>query len=99
MIRGRRAGVAADAPVATVAVRVWANWGGAITTWNEAIVFGASLGQSPTFNLYDIGGAVNLPAPLVGLQSFGFHVPEPSILMLGALGSALIFLCRRKSVK
>src|SRR5262249_44915340 len=66
-------GVPGDSPVATIALRVWDNQGGTITSYAAALAAGAAAGESPLFNVNAIGGTLN-PAPaLVGLQSFNIH--------------------------
>jgi hypothetical protein len=91
-------GVMADAPVATLEMRVWDNQGGTITSWAQALAaVGRGGGKSGTFDVLKIGGQAN-PAPsLDGLRSFGFSIPEPSVWTLGVLGAALLvpFCCRR----
>jgi len=84
------AGVPVDAPVATLAVRVWDNRGGTITSWRMAYGF-ALTGESPLFNVFNIGGGINEPPPLTGLQSFSISdIPEPSTLAFAVLGSAVL---------
>jgi len=72
-------GVAADAPVATVAMVVWDDASGnypeadiAISAWASGII---AAGISPLINVYNIGGVVNTPPPLTGLQSFNLSCP------------------------
>jgi hypothetical protein len=84
--------VAADAPVATIQVRVWDNQGGTITTWGMAVARPPGteiLGVFPPINLFEIGGFQTPPA-LLGLQSFNliYNIPEPS--MLGLCGLAAL---------
>jgi hypothetical protein len=94
-------GVAADAAVATIALRVWDNQGGTITSWDQAVTASAAHGESPLFNLNAIGGQAN-PAPaLVGLQSFNITggspvIPEPSTFALAGLGAAALLIFRRR---
>jgi hypothetical protein len=92
------AGVAADAPNATLVLRVWDNNGGTIATWEAAQTGGKAFGESPLFNVNAIGGTLNTPPNLVGLQSFNLTstVPEPSTFALAGLGAAALLLFRRR---
>src|SRR5262249_26304247 len=94
-------GVPGDAPVATIALRVWDNQGGTITSWAaaQAVHPTVASGESPLFNLFNIGGRLD-PAPaLVGLQSFNIYIiPEPPILAFAGFGAALLLLLRRRHV-
>src|SRR5262249_32897782 len=93
-------GVPLDAPVATLMVRVWDNQGGTINSWAEAVnAIWTPLGQSRLFNVFNIGGNVNPPPNLVGLESFNLlSIPEPTTIALGCLAVAgLLILGRRKS--
>ena len=94
------AGVPLDAPVATLQVRIWDNEGGTVTSWENAIAFGKSsaFGQSPLFNLSSIGGGLNAPQGLIGLQSFNItSIPEPSPIALVGLGTLVsLALARRR---
>jgi hypothetical protein len=80
--------VAVDAPVATLQMAAWENKGGlfadwpaAQTAWQQGIL---RAGLSSTFNVYAIGGGVNTPPNLAGLQSFTIldmsMYPPPQIL-------------------
>lgn len=91
-------GVPADAPAATLVLRVWDNAGGTINTWEAAKAAGTvATGESPLFNLSAIGGNLNTPPNLVGLQSFNLTiVPEPSTFALAGLGAAALLLFRRR---
>jgi hypothetical protein len=80
-------GVPQDAPVATVQLRVWDNYGGTINTWSEAewAFFGGwiSAGKSKPFNVYQIGGVLNDAPALAGLRSFNVTpdcAPQPYIV-------------------
>lgn len=80
---------------ATLALRVWDNAGGTITSWDLA----TTRGESPLFNVTAaIGGALNTPPNLVGLQSFNITstVPEPSTFVLAGLGAAALLIFRRR---
>jgi hypothetical protein len=84
---------------ATVAIRVWDNAGGTITSWAAALQNGTvAMGESPLLNITaNIGGALNTPPNLVGLQSFNIHlVPEPSTFALAGLGAAALLIFRRR---
>lgn len=96
-------GVPLDAPVATLALRVWDNRGGTITSWAAASALALTdptyaLGESPLFNLNNIGGQVNQAPSLNGLVSFNIHttVPEPSTFALAGLGAAALLILRRR---
>lgn len=83
-------GVAAGAQ-ATIQLRAWDVASGA--SWDVALIRGES-------NIFAVttGGGLDLPANLVGLQSFNLAiVPEPSTIALGLVGfAALMFRFRRK---
>lgn len=83
-----------DAPVATLQLRVWVNYGPQ-TTWRQAETFGDARAVSPAFNVFAIGGDSNPSPYLIGLQSFSFGnvIPEPGACALIALG-LLIWLGR-----
>jgi hypothetical protein len=90
-------GVAADAPVATLQLRVWDNQGGTITTWAAAVAASVNQGKSPTFDVTAIGGQANQAPALLGLQSFNIHaVPEPTTFALAGLGAAALLIFRRR---
>jgi hypothetical protein len=95
------AGVPADAPSATLQLRVWYNRGGTITSWLQAMVdtqLPWAYGESAPFNVLNIGGQINQAPILAGLQSFNVHgvlVPEPATWALGGLSAALLVLFRR----
>jgi len=78
-------------------VRAWDTRLGA--TYEQAAALGlGGYGESPLFTArgsYPLD-LLGLPAPLTGLQSFNLLpvVPEPSSMLLGLLGLALLF-CRR----
>lgn len=94
------AGVAKDAPAATLQMRVWDNSGG-IDTWDKAVARGSGFGKSALFNVAAIGGDFNVqPLPL-GLRSFNINgagtiVPEPSSFALAGLGAAALLIFRRR---
>jgi hypothetical protein len=80
-------------------VRAWDNQGGTITSYDSAIIRGAS----STFTSPALGDdtppidPATIPVPQ-GLTSFSLVVvPEPSIIALGILGAAGIILRRRKA--
>ncbi|MGA4579662.1 PEP-CTERM sorting domain-containing protein [Limisphaera sp. VF-2] len=94
-------GVPKDAPVATLQMRVWDNRGGTVTTWAQAEALWLSgqlaAGKSPLFNVNAIGGDLNTPPNLVGLQSFNiYYIPEPGTLALLGLGALGLMIFRRK---
>ncbi len=87
------ANVPKDAPGAWVRVFAWDNssglyptWDLAAKGWNEGRI---AAGATPGYKINDIGGDVNPPAVLVGLESFNiYYVPEPSIIAIAGLGAA-----------
>jgi hypothetical protein len=101
-------GVAADAPLATLQLRVWDNtsglyndWAAASVAWNAGLI---AAGFSPTWNQNAIGGQAN-PAPNLinstdsaqALKTFNIYlVPEPSTFMLAGLGAASLLIFRRR---
>ena len=95
------ANVAADAPVATLQVRVYptsyGSWANALAAYNAADL-NAVIGKSVLFNVNQIGGQVNTPANLVGLTSFSLMapIPEPSSMALAGLGAASLLIFRRR---
>lgn len=96
-IVGTLTGVAKDAPTATLQLRVWDNQGGTITTWAQAVLAGALAGKSAPWNVNAIGGDVNTPPFLTGIQSFNIYaVPEPSTFVLAGLGAAGLLIFRRR---
>jgi hypothetical protein len=94
-----------DTAAATLEVFVWdrASTGitDPLTAYNYYVLSGtASIGAyglSGTFNVANIGGVVNTPPALLGLQSFQvFPIPEPEVLCLGSLGAAALLVFRRR---
>jgi PEP-CTERM putative exosortase interaction domain len=54
-------------------------------------------GKSPLFQSLPLGGGINLPPNLVGLQSFNiYYIPEPGTLALLGLGALGLMIFRRK---
>jgi len=97
-------GVAKDASVATLQLRVWDNSSGLYPTWAQAEVAWLAgtiaAGKSAPFNLNAIGGDLNPSPSLAGLQSFNIYsigaVPEPSTFVLAGLGAAGLLIFRRR---
>jgi hypothetical protein len=91
-----------DAPAATVMMVAWDNSSGLYPTWSEAypawIQNNIAAGESNPLNLLQIGGGLNNPPYLTGLQSFNLYnrAPEPTTLVLAALGAAILVFCRRR---
>jgi hypothetical protein len=56
---------------------------------------GLHSGVSKVFNV-TLGGGLNPPANLVGLEGFVIGVPEPSTIVLGILGAAGLLALRRR---
>lgn len=95
-------GVPADAPVATVMMVAWDNQNGSIDTWEKALYGSPSRwGGVGPINVYNIGGAINPPPILEGLQTFSMleqiALPEPSSLALLGLGLGIASVLRRSS--
>lgn len=96
-------GVAKDAAAATLQLRAWDNQGGTLTTWAAAeaawLAGTAAAGKSALFNVSAIGGDLNSPPNLAGLQSFQLTmevIPEPSTFALLGLGALGMLMFRRK---
>jgi hypothetical protein len=98
------AGVPADAPIATLQLRVWDNRGGLVPTYLQAVFAGPDgniiVGESEMFEVRNIGGVINPPPALVGLRSFNLSfavpiAPEPSVMsLLGAGGLVALWRSR-----
>jgi len=94
--------VAPDAASATLDVFVWDSVASGLTdpaaayaAWKGGAAWFA--GTSGTFTVNAIGGAVNTPPPLTGLQSFTVNtVPEPTSMALAGLGAAALMIFRRR---
>lgn len=96
-ITGVLTGVPLDAPAATLQLRVWDNMGGTITSWGQAVTAQVASGMSPLFTVNSIGGNLNPPPFLEGLQSFNVYaVPEPSTFVLAGLAAASLLIFRRR---
>ena len=96
-ITGVLTGVPLDAPSATIQLRVWDNVGGTITSWGQALTAGAAAGKSSLFDVASIGGNLNTPPFLTGLQSFNIYaVPEPGTFVLAGLAAASLLIFRRR---
>jgi len=95
-------GVALNAASANLAVFAWDNTSGnysdATAAWNAWKAQTIHGGESPTFTVSAIGGDLNTPPALAGLQSFNVitSVPEPSTLALAGLGAAAMLIFRRR---
>ena len=83
-------GVAGGAS-ATLVLRAWKTSFGTA----DAAKAAGQLGESAPLTV-TLGGGLNPPANLVGLQGFTIPVPEPSIIALGVLGASALLLRRRK---
>ncbi len=96
------AGVAADAASAVIQLRAWDNSSGLYATWAQAEVAWLAgtiaAGKSPLLTVNAIGGTLNAPPYLAGLQSFNIYtaVPEPSTFALLGLGALGMLIFRRK---
>jgi hypothetical protein len=93
--------IAPDAAAATIEMVVWDNRSGLYSDWTLASVAWmqglVAAGKSATFNVSAIGGNVNTPPYLTGLQSFNVYgIPEPSTLALLSLGAAALMLRPRR---
>lgn len=76
---------------ATLVMRAWQTSLGSA----DAAAAAGLLGQSAPVTI-TLGGGLNPPANLTGLQGFTVPVPEPSVIALGVLGAAALLLRRRK---
>jgi len=96
-------GVPLDAPVATVQLRVFpatfATWEAAEAAWLADATGTVWIGKSQLLNLEAIGGNLNTPPLMAGMESFSLVaniIPEPSTFALLGLGALGMFLFRRK---
>lgn len=98
------ASVPLDAPLATVQLRVWDNSSGNYATWAQAetawLAGTIAAGKSPLLQVSAIGGTLNAPPYLAGLQSFNIYsttiIPEPGTFALLGLGALGMLIFRRK---
>jgi len=88
------ANVPADAPAATLEMFAWENHGGRFADPQEARSYAWPAGLSGTFTVVNLGGAVNTPPALTGLQSFCL----PTGIIPGQVCSAEIFTPPRSQV-
>jgi len=84
-----------------VVIRAWANAGGTITSYASAVSAGQLTGVTSAFQVTPQVSAQVPANPLVGMPLINGNgnlafVPEPSVLALGALGIAALFIRRRK---
>lgn len=86
-----------------VVIRAWSNAGGTITSYNQATgTAGALYGTTTAFQVTPQVSAQVPANPLAGMPLINTTgnlvaaVPEPSVLALGALGIAALFIRRRK---
>lgn len=75
---------------ATLQLRAWDNANGTITSWETASI----RGESNLFDAGPLGGVLQTPPNLVGLQPF--QIPEPSTIVLSVLGVAALAFARRR---
>jgi hypothetical protein len=95
------ANVAPDATAASIEMVAWDNSTGNYPTWTQAksawLAGTIAAGESGILNIANIGGTLNTPPNLVGLQSFNLYVvPEPSTFALAGLGAAALLIFRRR---
>jgi hypothetical protein len=76
---------------ASLLLRVWANGGSQIGSFEEAQLQGVLHGQSAIFDVVGLGGSTLPPVHLIGLQSFTL-IPEPLALWWLALLALMVFL-------
>ncbi len=86
------ANIPKDAPDAFIRVCAWDNSSGLYPTFELAMgawqVGEIAAGMSPLLRVQSIGGDVNPPPLLIGLESFNiYYVPEPSIITIAGLGA------------
>lgn len=84
-----------------VVIRVWANSGGTVTSYANAVSGGLPTGITAAFQVTPQVSAQVPANPLVGMPLINGNgnltvVPEPSVLALGALGIAALFIRRKK---
>lgn len=89
--------IAKDAAAGTFQMFAWDNTSGSYAdpsaAWNAWKAGTIAGGVSGTINLTAIGGDLNTPPNLVGLQSFNIYmVPEPSTMALAGLGAAALLI-------
>jgi hypothetical protein len=99
-ITATMANVAPDAANAVIQIRVFPSsfvtWGAAVAAFNIQNPL-AMIGASPMFVVNQIGGLVNTPPNVVGLQSFSLvAAPEPSSFALAGMGLASLLIFRRR---
>lgn len=87
------------ASTANLAVRAWATELGG--SYEEALGKNrGGVGESPVLNNVGLGGGLNPPGSLTGLQGFTVStvqaIPEPAIAALGLLGAGLLVIRRKK---
>jgi len=79
---------------ATFVVRAWKT---SLGSFDAAKASGVDFGESAPVTVATLGGGLNPPANLTGLQGFQVvAIPEPSIIALGVLGASALLLRRRK---
>src|SRR5262245_26723056 len=85
-----------------VVIRAWANAGGSITSYAAAVAAGQLTGVTTAFQVTPQVSSQVPANPLTGMPlingngNLSTPVPEPSVLALGALGIAALFVRRRK---
>jgi hypothetical protein len=82
---------------ARLQVRAWDNRTGTITSWAQVMANPTVLrGYSSSFDSLALGGGALTPPNMVGLTSFNLFVPvpEPSVVVLGALGLGALVIRR-----
>ena len=80
---------------ATFQVRVWYSGNGLYTSYEQSAIAGHNVGQSNLLPLV-VDAPPGPATSLFGLQPFTVGIPEPSTIVLVALGGVALLLVRRR---